>query len=80
MAPAQAPQAQRAQERPLPEQGPSLLVGVDDELEPGEAGRRHLGVQPQPVGVLDPLDHVIRAAAWTVRCGGSGRQIGQTAP
>ena len=49
-------QARRVQERPPPEQGPSLVVGVDDELEPGEAGRWHLGAQMLPVGVLDVLD------------------------
>jgi len=37
------------EERPLPEQGPAPVVGVDDELEPGQPQQSQVGAQTQQV-------------------------------
>ena len=49
-------QTPRVKQRPLTEDGPVLVVGVDDELEPGEARQSHLRAQTQQVHVVDLLD------------------------
>ena len=47
------------EERALSEEGPSgrlTVVGIDNQLEPGQPGKPHLGSQTQQVLVLDVLD------------------------
>jgi hypothetical protein len=54
-----AGQAPGMEERPLTEHGPAgrpAVVGIDDQLEPGQPGQTHLGAQAQQVIFLDILD------------------------
>jgi len=59
------------EQRPLPEQGPPLIIGVDDELEQGQSGQLHLGTKAQEVKVVDAMSWSLQT---TSRVGGKPHQ------